>query len=147
MVAKDAWYLSNGRCVRTSVTIRNVPAPGDGHPTYSRPVTKRVVLMLNNVTCIYHCNIGRTFKLNSYTHANHTTMTSSGKILLWPYYLKTKRNVNIKLWDLCETLILYSLLSTFQLVDMTLTVNRCDVRRCMVWMESADWIPWVSFSS
>ncbi len=55
---------------------------------------------------------------------------------------KTKGNVNIKLRDLCETLIVYILLSTFQLVHMVLTVNKSDVRRFIAWIESADWNPW-----
>ncbi len=53
-------------------------------------------------------------------------------------YLKTKGNVNIKLHDLCETLIVYILLSTFQLAHMVLTVNKPDVRRLIAWIESAD---------
>ncbi len=58
--------------------------------------------------------------------------------MLWSDYLKTKENVNIKLQDLCETLIVYILLSTFQLVHMVLTVNKPDVRRFIVRIESAD---------
>ncbi len=46
-------------------------------------------------------------------HTNHMTMTTSGQIMLWSDCLKTKGNVNIKLRDLCETLIVYNLLSTF----------------------------------
>ncbi len=49
----------------------------------------------------------------------------------WSDCLKTKRKGKIKLRDLCETLIVYILLSTFQLVDMVLTVNKPDVRRLM----------------
>ncbi len=30
-------------------------------------------------------------------HANHMTMTTSGQIMSWTDYLKTKGNVNIKL--------------------------------------------------
>ncbi len=56
----------------------------------------------------------------------------------WSDYLKKKGNVNIKLRDLCETLIVYILLSTFQLVHMVLTVNKPDVRRFITWIESAD---------
>ncbi len=56
----------------------------------------------------------------------------------WTDYLKTKGNVNIKLRDLCETLIVYILLSTFQLVHMVLTVKKPDVRRFIAWIESAD---------
>ncbi len=37
----------------------------------------------------------------------------SGQIMPWSDCLKTKGNVNIKLRDLCETLIVYILLSTF----------------------------------
>ncbi len=40
-------------------------------------------------------------KLPQITHANHMTMTTSGQILPWPDYHKTKENVNIKLLDLC----------------------------------------------
>ncbi len=72
------------------------------------------------------------------------TMTSSGQIMSWPDYLKTKRNMNIKLRDLCETLIVYILLITFQLVQMVLTVNKPHVRRFIAWIESADWTPWPS---
>ncbi len=43
-----------------------------------------------------------------------------------------------KLRYLCETLIVYILLSTFQLVHMVLTVNKPDVRRLITWKESAD---------
>ncbi len=71
-------------------------------------------------------------------HANHMTMTTNGQIMLWSDYLKTKENVNIKLRDLCKTLIVYILLSTFQLVHMVLNVNKPDVRRCIAWIESAD---------
>ncbi len=38
-------------------------------------------------------------------HADHMTMTTNGQIMSWPDYFKTNGNVNIKLWDLCETLI------------------------------------------
>ncbi len=34
------------------------------------------------------------------THANHMNMTTSGQILSWLDYCKTKENVNIKLLDL-----------------------------------------------
>ncbi len=47
--------------------------------------------------------------------------------------------MNIKLWDLCETLIVHILLSIFQKVHMVLTVIRPDF---IAWIESADWIPW-----
>ncbi len=56
-------------------------------------------------------------------------MSTSGQIMSWPDYFKTKENMNIKLWALCETLIVYILLSTFQLVHMVLSVNKPDVRR------------------
>ncbi len=56
----------------------------------------------------------------------------------WSDCLKTKGNVKIKLRDLYETLIVYILLSTFQLVHMVLTVNKADVRRFIAWIESAD---------
>ncbi len=74
-------------------------------------------------------------------HANYMTMTTSGQIMSWPDYLKTKGNVNIKLWDLCEILIVHILLSTFQSVHLVLTVNKPDVRRFIAWIESADWNP------
>ncbi len=67
-------------------------------------------------------------------HENHMTMTTSGQIMPWPDYLKTKGNVNIKLLDLCEILIIYILLSTFQSVHMVLTVNKPDVRRFIAWI-------------
>ncbi len=66
------------------------------------------------------------------------TMTISGQIMSWTDYLKTKGNVNIKLRDLCETLIVYILLSTFQFVHMVLTVNKPDIRRFIAWIVSAD---------
>ncbi len=74
------------------------------------------------------------------------TMTTCGQIMPWPDYLKTKENVNIKLRDLCETLIVYILLSTFQLVHMLLTVNTPDVRRFFEWIEPAELNPWRSIS-
>ncbi len=52
-------------------------------------------------------------------------------------------NVNIKLWDLCESLNVYILLSTFQWVHMALAVNRRYVRRFITWIEPADWHPWM----
>ncbi len=39
-------------------------------------------------------------KLLEITHANHMTTTTSGQILSWPDYCKTKENVNITLLDL-----------------------------------------------
>ncbi len=71
-------------------------------------------------------------------HTNHMNMTTSGQIMPWSDCLKTNGNVNIKLRDLCETLIVYILLSTFSLVHMVLTVNKPDVRRFIAWIESAD---------
>ncbi len=50
--------------------------------------------------------------------------------------LKTKGNVNIKLRDLCETLIVYILLCTFQLVHIVLTVNKPDAGRFITWIVS-----------
>ncbi len=76
-----------------------------------------------------------------FKYANHMTMTTNGQIMSWPVYLKTKGNVNIKLWDLCEILVVYILLSTFESVHMLLTVNKPDVRRFIAWIESADWNP------
>ncbi len=64
------------------------------------------------------------------------TMTTSGPIMAWPDYLKTKGNVDIKLWDLCEILIVYILLSTFRSVHMVLTVNKPNVRRFIAWIVS-----------
>ncbi len=48
-----------------------------------------------------------------FKHANHMTMTNRGQIMPWSDCFKTKGNVKIKLRDLCETLIVYILLSTF----------------------------------
>ncbi len=72
-------------------------------------------------------------------YTNYMTMTTSGQIMPWPDYLKRKGNVNIKLWDFCEILIVYILLSTFQSVHIVLTVNKPDVRWFIAWIESADW--------
>ncbi len=67
-------------------------------------------------------NVGMETMLGEYTlhtthaqikHANHMTMTTSGQIMPWSDWLKTKGNVKIKLQDLCKTLIVYILLSTF----------------------------------
>ncbi len=66
------------------------------------------------------------------------TMTTSGQIISWCDCLKTKGNVKIKLRDLCENLIVYILLSTFELVHMVLTVNKPDVRRFIAWIEPVD---------
>ncbi len=74
----------------------------------------------------------------TFKHANHMTMTISGQIMSLSNYLNTKGNMNIKLRNLCETLIVYILLSTFLLVHMVLTVNKPDVRRFNSWIESAD---------
>ncbi len=93
--------------------------------------------------CIYHRPYSFSFLFISGNHANHMTMTISGQIMPWPDYLKTNGNVNITLWDLCEILIVYILLSTFQSVHMVLTVNKPNVRRFIAWIESADWNPWV----
>ncbi len=41
--------------------------------------------------------------------------------------LKTKENVNIKLFDLCESLIVYILHTTCQWVHMALAINRPDI--------------------
>ncbi len=62
----------------------------------------------------------------SVTHTNHMTMTTY-LVMTW----LPKENVNLKLWDLCETLIVYILLNT---------LNKYDVRRFIAWVESADWI-------
>ncbi len=56
--------------------------------------------------------------------------------------LLTKGSVNINLLDLCETLIIYILLSIFQLVHMVLTIKKHDVRRFITSIESAHWNPW-----
>ncbi len=50
---------------------------------------------------------------------------------------------DIKLRDLGEILIVFILLSTFQLVYMVLTVNKPDLRRIIASIESADWNRWV----
>ncbi len=85
--------------------------------------------------CLPHTNyqIIHLYWYPYYKHANHMTTR--------PDYLKTKGNVNIKLWNLYETLIVYILLSTFHLVHMVLNVNKPDVKRFIAWMESADWNP------
>ncbi len=72
------------------------------------------------------------------THANHMTVTTSGRFSHDPI---TKGNINIKLWDLYESLIVYILLNKFQWVHMALAVNRPDVRRFIAWIEPADWNP------
>ncbi len=54
------------------------------------------------------------------THANHMTMTTSGQILSWLDYRKTKENVNIKLLDV---VFVYILLSICQWVQMALAIN------------------------
>ncbi len=59
-------------------------------------------------------------------------MTTSGQIMSWSDYIKTKGNVNIKLQDLCETSIVYILLST---LPLELTVNKPDVRRFIAWID------------
>ncbi len=46
------------------------------------------------------------------THAIDMAMTTSGQIYSWPDYHMTKENVSIKLLDLCESSIIYILLST-----------------------------------
>ncbi len=67
--------------------------------------------------CLYKVNLNHAqstiFQHNRLKHANHMTMTTSGQIMPWSDCLKTKGNVKIKLRDLCETLIVYILLSTF----------------------------------
>ncbi len=40
-------------------------------------------------------------KSSQINHANQMTMTTTGQILSWPDYHKTKENVNITLLDLC----------------------------------------------
>ncbi len=62
-------------------------------------------------------------------HAKNMTMTTSGQIMSWSDYLKTKGNVNINWRDLFETLIVYILLRKFKLHHLVLTVNKPDVRR------------------
>ncbi len=56
--------------------------------------------------------------------------------------LKIKGNVNIKLWGLCESLIVYIVFNKFQWIHMAMAVNRPDVRRYIEWIEPADWLPW-----
>ncbi len=48
------------------------------------------------------------------------TMTTNEQIWSWPDYCKTNINVSIKLLDLCESLIVYILLSTFKTQDSKL---------------------------
>ncbi len=94
-----------------------------------------------NRSLIHHVtnNMQPTPSSNCSKHANHMTLITSGQIMSWPDNLKTKGNVNIKLRDLCETLIVYLLLSTFQLDHMVLTVNKPDVRRIIPLIETAIW--------
>ncbi len=47
-----------------------------------------------------------------------------------------------KLWDLCESLIVYILLRTFQWIHMALAVKRPNARRFIAWIKPADWKPW-----
>ncbi len=49
------------------------------------------------------------------------TMTTSGQILLWPDYGKTKENVNITFSDF---VFVYILLSTCQSVHMSLAIYK-----------------------
>ncbi len=100
--------------------------------TWINILTQEVILHSGKTSCLH----------SIIKHANHMTLTTSGQIMSWPDYLKTKVNVNIKFWDLCEILIVYILLSTFQSVHMVLIVNTLDVRRLIAWIESADWNPW-----
>ncbi len=52
------------------------------------------------------------------TYAKHMTMTTSGQILSLPDYRNIRQinkiNVNMKFLDLCESLIVYIVLSTCQ---------------------------------
>ncbi len=51
------------------------------------------------------------YLLSDYPCKNRMTMPTSGQILSWPDYHKTKENVNVKLLDL---VFVYMLLSTCQ---------------------------------
>ncbi len=59
--------------------------------------------------------------------SDYLTMTTRGQIYSCPDYCKTKWNVNIKLLDLCESLIVYILLGTFQWFHLTKAINRPDI--------------------
>ncbi len=98
VVYKTLTYVVHACCwLQTSWSVCD-PAPLT-HPT---PFSEH-----NHFACIH-----ATFVILS-KHANHMTMTTSGQIMPWSDCLKTKGNVNIKLQDMCETLIVYILLSTF----------------------------------
>ncbi len=110
-----------------------------GPPPHENPGSAHVNHIEDDVIWCVHCII-LTTACKSHDHDHQWAdyvMTD---------YLKTKGNVNIKLWDLCEILIVYILLSTFQSVHMVVTVNKPDVRRFIAWIESADWNPWTSLS-
>ncbi len=111
-----------------------------------RHTTLKPICLICCMGCLCWVRPALIYAQTIFKHANHMTMITSGQIMSWPDYLKTKGNVNIKLWDLCEILIVYNLLSTFQSVHMVLTVNKPDVRRFIAWIESADWNPWYYIS-
>ncbi len=71
-------------------------------------------------------------------HLNYHHVQLLVAIYSWgrPLSVKTKWYKNIKLWDLCESLIVYILFSTCQWVHVALAVNSPDVRRFITWRAS-----------
>ncbi len=59
-------------------------------------MTNNDKLWMNDRTWMYvECLIMMDYDM----HANHMNMWTGGQIKSWPDYLKTKGNLNIKLWD------------------------------------------------
>ncbi len=143
-------WLRDGACINTAV-IHCATEDVIVILTWNRPTRHHHLSRehLPRACSLHHCQqpncpgqMGTMLHMAVVKHANHMTMTTSGLIMSWSDYLNTKGYVNINLQDLCETLIVYILLSTFQLVNMVLTVNKSYVRRFLAWIESADWKPW-----
>ncbi len=44
--------------------IKIVPAPGEGHATWSESAPKPYALLFDDVTCIYHHKIWHVYKVN-----------------------------------------------------------------------------------
>ncbi len=104
--------------------------------------TTNTTVILQNLFWVYITTfawfVTCTDDLSTIDHC-HMTMTTSGQIRSSPVTLRQNGNVNIKLWALCESLIVYILISIFQGVHMALSVNIPDVRR-FISVEPADWI-------
>ncbi len=98
----------------------------------------------------FHAKMGIPISAIVVTPANHMTMNYSFKntyhqwadlVIAW--LLKTKGNINLKLWELWESLTVYILLSAYQWFQMTLAVNIPDVTRWFFsWIEPPAWITW-----